>query len=134
MEFNPISVLTRAAQAGNASAYGVIENRCAKAMENIREHGRRDNATPCGHLHCDVVEALQAVDAKADVAFQFTKAFAATLFALIVAGTTVGSGVAYGAFRLLDSRKAKVAAQTQLETKPAPSIARLPGKNAGASQ
>jgi hypothetical protein len=104
-----IDILANTAQAASDSAMSQIEQRAKTAVDQVAEHKRSDKRTPCGHIHFDVVEAIQALYAMGCIPFQTVKAFARMIIVTTVASNLVGGGITYGAFKLWEKHTASKA-------------------------
>lgn len=80
-------ILTAPAEAANDSSFDELQDRSERAIGNIREHKRMDKKLPCGHIHFDMVEAMEAEHAKGNVTYRFVRTFAKQVF---LASTAAG--------------------------------------------
>jgi len=87
---NIMSIFGGASQAANESSFDEIQTRADRAVEAVREHKHMDRPMPCGYVHFDVVEAIDANHAMSRVAYQFARTFSRQVFAACLSSCLLG--------------------------------------------
>jgi len=90
-----LQIFGGASQSANDGAYDSIEQRADRAVEAVREHKHMDRPMPCGYIHFDMVEAVDASHEMNKVSYRFVKTFARQVFAAclsscLLSGTGTG--------------------------------------------
>jgi hypothetical protein len=88
-----LDIMGGAAQAASESGFDQVQKRADRAVEAVRLHKQSDKKLPCGHIHFDMVEAVDAQHAMGSISYAFARTFTRQIFAACISSCLMGGSV-----------------------------------------